>query len=291
MRKILIGGGAGILVLALVGTIYAGGPGTTTANFLKIGVGARAAAMGEAFTAVTDDSTSLYWNPAGLARLEKGELSAMYNMWFEGISQGYVSLGFPLLGGTVGMGANYVTMGDLEGRDEVGNPTGTFSASDIHLCAGFAGRLGRLLLGLSGGMVRSTIDDDTQSAFLGTLGGLVEINQSFSIGVAAQNLGTKLGEDSLPLILKAGLALELGFLKLAADIGKPSDSDLYYCAGVEGWIGEVLALRAGYKTGQDIGPGYTAGLGLKVSGFGLDYAYVPYDDLGTTHRISVGMTF
>jgi len=291
MRKILIGGGVGILVLSLVGTVYAGGPGTTAANFLKIGVGARAAAMGEALTAVADDSTSLYWNPAGLARLEEGELSAMYNMWFEGIGQGYVSLGFPLLGGTMGMGANYVTMGDLEGRDEAGNPTGTFQASDLHLCAGFAGRLGRLLLGLSGGTVRSTIADDTQSAFLGTLGGLLEISQSFSLGLAAQNLGTKLGEDSLPLILKAGLALKLGFLNLAADIAKPQDADLYYCAGVEGWIGEVLALRAGYKTNQDIGPGWTAGLGLKMGRFGLDYAYVPYDDLGTTHRISVGVGF
>ena len=279
------------MVLALVGTIYAGGPGTTAANFLKIGVGARAAAMGEAFTAVADDSTSLYWNPAGLARLEEGELSAMYNMWFEGIGQGYVSLGFPLLGGTMGMGANYVTMGDLEGRDEAGNPTGTFKASDLGISAGFAGRLGRLLLGLSGGMVRSTIAADTQSAFLGTVGGLLEIGQSFSVGVAAQNLGTKLGEDSLPLILKAGLALKLGFLNLAADIGKPQDNDLYYCAGVEGWIGEVLALRAGYKTNRDISPGWTAGLGFKMGRFGLDYAYVPYGDLGITHRISVGTSF
>jgi hypothetical protein len=291
MRKILTGAETVILLLALVGTVYAGGPGTTGANFLKIGVGARAAAMGEAFTAVADDSTSLYWNPAGLARLEKGELSATYNMWFEGVGQGYLSLGFPLLGGTVGMGTNYVTMGDLEGRDEVGNPTETFKASDLSISAGFATRVGRLLLGLSGGMVRSTIAGDTQSAFLGTVGGLLDIGQSFTLGVAAQNLGTKLGEDPLPLVLKGGLALELGFLNLAADIAKPQDDDLYYCAGIEGWIGNVLALRAGYRTGQDIGPGWTAGLGFKTDKFGLDYAYVPYDDLGTTHRISMGIGF
>jgi len=281
-----------IISIIILGPVsYANGPGTTGANFLKIGVGARAAAMGDAFTAVADDSTSLYWNPAGLARVQGRELSAMYNVWFEGIGQGYVSVGFPLLGGTMALGTNYVSMGDLEGRDESGNLTEPFQASDLGISAGFAGRLGRFLFGLSGGMVRSTIDTDTKSAFLGTVGGLFEINQSFSVGVVAQNLGTKLGEDSLPLILKAGLALELGSFCLAADIGKSQDTDLYYCVGIESWIGSVVALRAGYRTGRDVGPGWTAGLGFKMGEFALDYAYVPYGDLGNTHRISLGIGF
>ncbi len=280
-----------ISIIILGSVSYAADPGTTGANFLKIGVGARAAAMGEAFTAVADDSTSLYWNPAGLARVQGRELSAMYNVWFEGIGQGYVSAGFPLLGGTMALGTNYVSMGDLEGRDESGNPTETFQASDLGISVGFAGRLGRFLLGLSGGMIRSTIAGDTQSAFLSTVGGLVEISESFSLGVVAQNLGTKLGEDPLPLILKVGLALKLEPFCLAVDIGKSQDTDLYYCVGMEGWLGNIVALRAGYRTGRDVGPGWTAGLGFKMSGFELDYAYVPYGELGDTHKVSLGMSF
>ena len=280
-----------ISIIILGSVSYAADPGTTGANFLKIGVGARAAAMGEAFTAVADDSTSLYWNPAGLARVQGRELSAMYNVWFEGIGQGYVSAGFPLLGGTMALGTNYVSMGDLDGRDESGNPTETFQASDLGISVGFAGRLGRFLLGLSGGMIRSTIAGDTQSAFLSTVGGLVEISESFSLGVVAQNLGTKLGEDPLPLILKVGLALKLEPFCLAVDIGKSQDTDLYYCVGMEGWLGNIVALRAGYRTGRDVGPGWTAGLGFKMSGFELDYAYVPYGELGDTHKVSLGMSF
>ena len=45
------------------------------------------------------------------------------------------------------------------------------------------------------------------------------------------------------------------------------------------------------KTNQDIGQGLTAGIGYKFGRICLDYAYVPYGDLGDTHRISLGMKF
>jgi len=48
--------------------------GTTAGEFLKIGVGSRATAMGGAFVAVSNDVSSLYWNPAGIAKLEKNEI-------------------------------------------------------------------------------------------------------------------------------------------------------------------------------------------------------------------------
>ena len=51
--------------------------GTTAAQFLKIGVGARAVGMGSAFAATADDITSIYWNPAGLAANLSNE--AMFN--------------------------------------------------------------------------------------------------------------------------------------------------------------------------------------------------------------------
>jgi len=65
MKKIFINVIIGsVLVLVLSFNCYAAGPGTTAASFLKIGVGARAAAMDDAFTALVDDPTSLYWKLA-----------------------------------------------------------------------------------------------------------------------------------------------------------------------------------------------------------------------------------
>ena len=90
MRRIL----SSVLIIGiLIGTstviCYANSLGIVAASFLKIGVGARASAMGEAFSALTSDGTSLYWNPTGLTEIKRKEVSATYNSWFEEIKQGY----------------------------------------------------------------------------------------------------------------------------------------------------------------------------------------------------------
>ena len=46
--------------------------------FMGMGAGARALAMGGAFTSIADDVSAGYWNAAGLAFLKGGELTAMH---------------------------------------------------------------------------------------------------------------------------------------------------------------------------------------------------------------------
>lgn len=290
MRKMLtIIVGIGFLVTIFVTLALAGGPGTTAANFLKIGVGARATAMGGAFTALADDSTSLYWNPAGLAQIKEGELSATYNLWFEDVRQGYLGMGFPSLGGTLGLAANYVDMGTLEGRDEAGDLTEPFGASDLELMVGYAKKISpKFIFGFGTGIIQDTIAEDKKSAFLANVGLLTEVSKPLFLGFAVQNIGTELGSDPLPLTLRLGLALRRSPFMIALDLVKPTDDDTYYCAGAEWWIEKIVALRVGYKSNQDVGSGFTAGLGFKVATVDLDYAYVAYGDLGNTHRISLG---
>jgi long-subunit fatty acid transport protein len=55
--------------------------GISTLQFLKIGVGGRATAMGDAFIAVADDASSLYWNPAGLSQSMENQIFFSHNEW------------------------------------------------------------------------------------------------------------------------------------------------------------------------------------------------------------------
>ena len=292
MRKTLWGAMIiGILVLTPNLISYANGPGTTTASFLKIGVGARAAAMGEAFTAVASDGTSLYWNPAGLTQLKTKEISATYNSWFEEIKQGYLSLIFPTSRGTMGLGTNYVDMGKLEGRDVEGNPTGDFTATDTHVFIGYARKFKKSSWGLTLGWLQDVIKENKKNTFLANIGFLHPLNERLTLGIVTQNIGSKLGSDPLPLTFKVGAASKSKTLTLAIDVAKPQDDEIYYCLGVEWWLRNTLALRVGYKTNQDIGEGITAGIGLKIRKTSIDYAYVPYGELGITHRVSLRIKF
>ncbi len=216
MRTFLILFTSGVLILSLCFLAQAQGPGTSGAHFLKIGVGAKATAMGGAFTAL---------------------------------------------------------------------------ASDTHIFFGYARKLKRSSWGLTLGCLQDVIKNDKKNTFLANIGFLYPVSDRFTLGVVAQNVGGRLGSDPLPLTFKIGAASKLKTLTLAMDVVKPQDNEIYYCLGAEWWLRNVLALRIGYKTNQDIGEGITAGIGYRFERIWLDYAYVPYGDLGDTHRISLGMKF
>ena len=69
--------------------------GTTAAQFLKIGVGARAMGMGETFVAIANDASALYWNPAGITNINSISLSVSHSEWFADIYHDYVGICIP----------------------------------------------------------------------------------------------------------------------------------------------------------------------------------------------------
>jgi hypothetical protein len=77
MKKVLKTLFLAAISVGTMSTAFAESAGQAGA-YLKMGVGARALGMGSAFTALADDSTAAFWNPAGLARLEQSEGSFMH---------------------------------------------------------------------------------------------------------------------------------------------------------------------------------------------------------------------
>src|SRR5688572_13884503 len=92
---------ATLTLTSLLLTVNAQAAGTSGAQFLKLGAGARAAAMGDAFCAVSNDVTAAYWNPAGLSQIETPELAVMQNSGLVETQYQYMGLALPRENGTL----------------------------------------------------------------------------------------------------------------------------------------------------------------------------------------------
>ena len=177
-------------VLAAAAAPAADAAESSAAQFLKLGFGARALGMGEAYAAVADDAAALHYNPAGLAPGygQGGRSAAFSHAWHiqdMGISQAaYVARPW-------GLSVTYFSAGELEGRDASQNLTGNFTASDLAVSAGYGLALGRLKAGAAVKYIGQKIKDSSAAAFAadaGLLYGLDGVPLTF--GVSVSNFGT-----------------------------------------------------------------------------------------------------
>lgn len=204
------------LIFVLTFNLHAQEPyryGTTTANFLEIGFGATANSMGDAFTSVANDVSTIYWNPAGLASLDGNQVMFAYQPWFANINTTFMAAGFEMDGlGTFGLsivGVDYGEMG-VTTLDQQAGTGETYTASDIAVSVAFARRLATWFsFGAAAKYVSSTIWHSTASAFAFDLG--VLINSGFfsstdrkedglNIGMSISNYGTPMKFDGMDLL-------------------------------------------------------------------------------------------
>jgi len=298
-----------IISCCLITTTYAGSfskdsAGTTGAQFLKIGCGARAIGMGEAFSSVVDDASAIYWNPAGLSQIEGGETSAMHAIWLEDISYDYLAYAQPLMKGSIGASVNYLSMSKMDKLDENGDKDGTFRPYDVAFNLAYAQKVGSITGGVNVKFITQGIDGETGSAFALDLGTLHNLSNRIQGAIVVQNIGSRIKfiekSYALPLSIRLGLSCKLGEkFVLALDGVAPIDNDPNLHVGCEYVLDVIksvaIALRLGYKTTTtsdlDALSGLSAGLGFNIKGLNVDYAWVPYGDLGYTHRISLGIKF
>ncbi len=285
----------------------AGDVGTSSAQFLKLGLGARAVAMGGAFVGLADDVTAIHWNPAGLAGTSGTELCFMHQSLFQDISYEYLACAQPIAGrGVLGAGVAYLHMGELKGRDELGEPTSEFGASDVAVTLSYAIEpTGNVLLGGSIKYISEKIENEQADAFAADFGWLYRTPMGkVYLGGAIQNVGQEVRFVSesygLPRLFKFGAtyvdSLAGNPFGLMMDFYMPSDNRSSVHFGTEYIYRNVIAARAGYGGGSDLGSGsnFSFGLGVIVTGsptYRLDYAFVPRGDLGSTHTISLSLQF
>lgn len=285
-----------ILIIMLTFPVFAGNANTGTVGgaFLKLGNGVRAPAMGEAFTAVADDASAIYWNPAGIAQLKAQEVSMSYNTYLQSTNYSTIHYVAPILPGqTVGASIFYMGYGDIAettatsrvGTGRSFSPSGTIGTISYAYQV-----MENLFIGANFKALNQSIDSYAENGTGLDFGLLLKDYRGIDIGAVVQNIGSVNGA-SLPQTLKIGIARKFidSNLVIAFDANQPKDNNAFLALGGEYQLNPLLKIRAGYNTKSEEGAGgnFGLGLGLNLSRFTVDYAYVPYGDLGGAHRVGL----
>jgi len=171
--------------------------GTSVAQFLKVGVGARALAMGGAFESVADDASSVYWNPAGITNLKRTTWTFAHTNWLVDTGHDFSALVLPLNANSyLGLSINAMTVGDEEITTE-SDPTGTgqfWNAQGVAAGISYARRMtDRFSLGASVKYISERIWNESASAVAVDIGTYLDTRyKGIVIGMAFTNFGNNM---------------------------------------------------------------------------------------------------
>ncbi len=276
--------------------------------FLDIPAGARASAMGGAYSAVVRDADAALWNPAALDGVSRLEVSGSHAELQSQLHYDAIVLGGRLWGGGYGLSMRALYSEAIEARDESGNLTGTFGSHDLQFAFSYGHRLLEgVSVGGSAELVRERISDSSAQTLAFDLGATVEpaALPGSRVSLALQNMGKAphytfdgiAGEDvPLPTALTSGFSLarlvghgltvrgavEGRFVSGRAGLGS---------IGAEVVNAGGMAFRAGWRI-NDASSDLTLGAGYSTRGLSFDYAFIPLDlDLGESHRFSISRQF
>ena len=307
MRKIFF------LILSVPGLAFAKAAdfsadarGTTGAQFLELPAGARAIAMGTAYTSISGDPLSAYYNPAGLAYVDKFNVGLMHAIYFQDISYEYGVLAAPIreLGGVMGVSAQYLSINKLAEIDKTGVPTGdSFKPNDIALGVIYAKHFGVVDFGVSVKYIQSQIRNSA-STFAGDIGLETKVGKyAFGLSVLNVGKGLKFHEEasSLPTTGRIGASVLLTpKWVFSTDMITPKGTAPLVAAGTEYKLvynsKMTMAIRAGYTSRYALSKlgglsGINSGAGLDFGSINIDYAWSLYGDLGSTHLFSLTAKF
>ncbi|MEN8191296.1 MAG: PorV/PorQ family protein [Bacteroidota bacterium] len=278
--------------------------GTSAANFLEIGIGATAQALGGAYSSLASNATALYWNPAGISNLTKIDITLNHAVWLADTKHQYFGLVFPF-GNGIAIGISYTGLnyGSKRPVRTIMQPDGTgefYSAVDMALSSSIAMQVtDRFSFGITGKYIEQKIWHESASAFAVDVGVLYKTQlEGLNIGTSISNFGSDMKMDGrdlvrafdadsknysndklnvslktdsfpLPLIFRFGLSYQFMIgsrngFTFAADMVHPSNNNIYVNSGFEFNFSNLIQLRLGYESLFD----QTSEKGL-TAGFGI----------------------
>lgn len=193
-----------VLIIMLVASLFGQSintdvskKGTTAAAFLSIGQGTRATGMGNAYVAIADDPSALYWNPAGITKVNGVGFIADHTKWIADIDYNFLGMTYNLGDiGTIGVSFTTSNIGDMN-VTTIENPEGTgetFTATDAAFSVAWAIQLTEnFSIGFNPKIVYQSIWKTSSTAMAIDMG--VQYVTPFDgliLGMSISNFGTKM---------------------------------------------------------------------------------------------------
>lgn len=286
-----------LLIAGMPHFVSAKGAGTSGGITLLEAPSARAASLGEAFSAVSDDIVAFHYNPSALQSLTEGRASLLYQRGLADDAYGQFAVGNPTRYGGFGLSVGYYNAGDIALFDGVTSRT-VNAQTDMTMGLGYARRLGFLDWGVTAKYLTSRLVESFRAqAFAADFGLSLPVASRLRLGAAFQNIGSRLsygdkGND-LPQIARLGAAVSMFTDKSTVlFLDAPyfvNEQELRPAVGLEIAFG-VVSLRGGYKQGAD-DQEFAIGTGFLMGDSALDYSFGLADALQSSHRISFSLRF
>ena len=201
----------------------------------------------------------------------------------------------------------YLSYGTIDETNSSGQVIGDFSGSDMAFTLGYANKIAKQLsVGANVKFIYQKIDEFSSQGIAADLGLLYRLKDGrTNLGLSASNLGVQLSglseehKDPLPILVRAGLSHRLREIPItvSGEGVMPTDNDLYGAIGLEFQPDRIpLAVRAGYSSfgsnyktdgDKDNTAGFSFGAGFAFPKISIDYAFLPYADLGSLHRVNL----
>ena len=305
--------------------------GISAFQFLKIGVGGRAVALGETYVAVANDASSLYWNPAGLVQFSENTVIASHTEYLVDIQHEFLGAVYHLdENQAIGVGATSLHMSDMQITTET-QPRGTgnyFKFGDVALAGTYSRRMtDQFSFGITVRYVEETLDilkmrgvmTDIGTYYLTGLGSTrfavvvsnfgADVHPTGEVKQFGGNIVNSFQSFSPPTVFKIGIAMEPfeaenQRITTSLELNHPNDNAENVHFGVEYAWSKMLFLRAGVK--RTIGEAllyqdnssssdYTLGFGVRAPesfmNATFDYAFANFNLLGNVHRFSLSVSY
>ena len=295
-----------IIIIALASiSVYSQSAGNSGMAFLKYGFGARNIALGDAGTSLSNDLTSLFYNPAKLALNNNSEIMFMHNEWIEDIRSEVLGVKTEFWDVPFAFGFNVTTVDGLEAREIASEePDSKFQYNYFFgsISSGFD-ITEEIFFGASFKYLYEGVLNDQATGYGLDFGVHYLLPyKGLTASAVIKNIGSmdalRSQSTKLPTEFRVGAAYTL----------TPEESDFDFTAGAEllkyldvednhfNLGGEVvykklIAARAGYQTGFE-SRGLTAGIGLMWGSLKFDYAFLPFNQgLGSANLFSLQFKF